>query len=128
MNPYLEKIYIQITADLAKSMFEILHNYPGHEPEVARLMTAQLGSFIGVTAKDPAQALIFYANRLAHFDFETVRRDYFANTLGVQNTTPAKVIPAGMVPAREPAEVYDIGRSNPVCPDPGQDPRAKKPD
>ncbi len=128
MNPYQEKIYNQITADLAQGMFKILNDFPGHEAEVARLMAAQLGSFIAVTSKKPQEALIFYANRLAHFDWQTVRTDYFANTLGVTNTRPAS--------SPQPlAEVLEIGRENgnPVRPEEplgtqtGSDPAAEKP-
>lgn len=119
-----ERIFNNITADLAGGMFKLLQDYPGHEAEIVRLMTAQLGSLIAVATKDPAQALIFYANRLAHFDWQGVRSDYFANTLGVQNTRPAQVSPI--------AEVLhlDDRRSDSVCPgqETGGDPRAKKPD
>ncbi len=141
MNPYLEKIYNQITADLAKMLFEIVNNYPGHEPEVCRLMTAQIGSYIAISAKDPQAALNFYATRLAHFDHATVRTDYFANTLGVRNTRPAGK-PLADQPLADPtdqplAEVHSIAaRSsrNPVRTEPDAacetsgDPLAQKPE
>lgn len=121
-----ERIFNQITADLAMGMFKLLQDFPGYEAEIVRLMTAQLGSLIAVATKDPAQALIFYANRLAHFDWATVRSDYFANTLGVQSTRPAQISPL--------AEVHSLDdrRSDPVRTDPeagnAGDPRAKKPE
>ncbi len=103
MSQNLDRIYNQITADLAECMFGLIRNYPGHEAEIARLMTAQLGSYIAVATKEPQQALVFYANRLAHFDWGTVRSDYFANTLGVDGTRAAP---------KPLAEVRSIGRAD----------------
>ncbi len=110
MNPHLEKIYNQITSDLAQALFKLLADFNGHEPEICRLMTAQLGSLIAVTAKDPEKALAFYATRLANFNWQEVRSDYFANTLGVDNTKPvgrqnpeSKVHYIGKREARDPA-------------------------
>lgn len=83
-----DKISTEITKRLSLFMFRLLKDYAGHEQEMMRLLTAQLGCVIAVTAKDPAGALLFYANRLAQFNWEEVRSDYFANTLGVHNTVP----------------------------------------
>lgn len=100
MNPYLEKIYNQITIDLSSHLFKMLQDYPGHELEIVRLMTAQLGSLIAVASKDPQTALVYYANRLAQFHWQEVRSDYFANTLGVNTTRPTN---------KPFSEVRDIG-------------------
>jgi hypothetical protein len=86
LSPYLEKIYNQIVVDLSSFLFKMLKDYPGHEAEMVRLMTGQLGSLIAVATKDPEKALPYYAQILAKFDWEAVRRDYFANTLGVDTT------------------------------------------
>lgn len=82
------KIANQITVDLSTMLFKLIQDYPGYENEMCRLMTGQLGSLIAIAAKDPKQALVHYAQILAAFDWEGVRQDYFANTLGVDTTKP----------------------------------------
>ncbi len=86
MSPNLQKLYNQMTVDLSTMLFKLLKDYPGHEPEMCRQMTGQLGSLIAVATKDPEKALAYYAQILANIDWEPVRRDYFANTLGVDTT------------------------------------------
>lgn len=131
----VEKTLNQITTELAVGMFSLIKKYPGFEGEICRLMAAQLCSFIAVSATDPATALVFYANRLAQFQWEEVRSDYFANTLGVQNTVPANKPLCEVTPIAPDRRTRD-----PVCADTeplrgdgnaGEatgDPRAKKPD
>lgn len=120
LSPALQKLYTQMTVDLSTSLFKLLQDYPGHELELCRQMTGQLGSLIAVASKDPEKALAYYAQILANIDWEPVRRDYFANTLGVATT----------VKAPQPlSEVISIGRGNPVRTDSRTgDPRQKPED
>lgn len=117
----IEKVRDLITADLARDMFKLLKNYPGHESEIVRLMTGQLGSLIAVACTDPEKALPYYAQILAHIDWESVRRDYFANTLGVDTTVPTD---------KPLCEVKHLDRRNPVRSKihTGGDPREKPED
>ncbi len=126
MNP-LDKIRNQITADLATALFKLLHNYPGHEPEMCRLMTGQLGSMIAVSAKDPEKALHYYANILTKIDWQTVRSDYFANTLGV-DTTVGTNKPLYMVNQNEPSRPGHVDPVEPDRPEHTGDPSAQKPE
>lgn len=125
MTANLEKVRDLITSDLAQAMFQLLRNYPGYEAETVRLMTAQLGSLISVATKDPQQALVFYAQRLAQFDWETVRSDYFANTLGVDTTVrtdkPLCEV-THLDPRRNPVRADDSARTgSPAAQKPSED-------
>ncbi len=125
LSPALQKLYNQMAVDLSSALFKLLRDYPGHEAEMCRMMTGQLGSLIAVATKDPEKALAYYAQILTNIDWEPVRRDYFANTLGVDTTVKA---PQSL------SEVIQLDRRRePAAPDQSSaersgDPARQKPD
>lgn len=73
--------------DLAELMFHITTEYKGYEPEIAALMTNQLGAYIAICAKNPQAAIDEAADHLRSTDYGRIRAAHFGYaTLGVSCT------------------------------------------